>query len=672
MPLSVFFFGSILGVSASQWYVSRLNGTIEDGCGLVKSRPCKYIYQVTTLAHEGDVINIDGSGTSRDPYPCDVDTRMHIQYIAGISIASYTTQAFVACRNKSLQLSCDFRNSSSGGIFLEGITFVNTSLNLVDCSLKMSGVMFVNSSNDAFSLNFSRGFTGTISISGCTFYNISGSGIKIRGDSVNLNITDTFFTENKLRMNSLESALLSISPQSLSAQIQVNLKNINVLRNNCSGKACMEIRSGRNGLIIIQMKFGSIDNNCARESVIDIRGTSVINLTKIHFRQNIGRAINIRDGNSVKLEITRSTFLENKMATSMEDRDGGALSVKGFRQEALVFMSRTLFRSNAGINGGACAFTELTLLKLDIKRCHFIQNEGSGTSAASGGALAVGTMDSHLNNATINIHDSNFTGNKIYNVNHLFSLGGGGAMAFYVDYMKDLLLINTSFVKNTAEQKIAGAIKVNLLKTLYQDILFLNCEFIRNSGAVETGTLHLVLLTSPQARVTIQNTKFIKNKASFLAQNDILVQFRGFLKIDSCTIQHNFGGGVFFQHTGDVSLENTLISDNDNFMISLNAGIKSNASFKLTNVSILRNNCRGKSNIFHVSMNQSPYSLRFQGSAFEDNFCQSGVVEISGTSDHCLETSVNSLGAIVAMNNTLFRGNSGVAKSALSIIITLM
>ena len=398
---------------------------------------------------------------------------------------------------------------------MEGITFVNTSLNLVDCSLKMSGVMFVNSSNDAFSLNFSRGFTGTISISGCTFYNISGSGIKIRGDSVNLNITDTFFTENKLRMNSLESALLSISPQSLSAQIQVNLKNINVSRNNFSGKACMEIRStisGRNGLITMQMKFGSIDNNCVRESVIDIRGTSVINLTKIHFRQNIGRAINIRDGNSVQLEITRSTFFENKMAKSMEDRDGGALSVKGFRQEALVFMSRTLFRSNAGINGGACAFTELTLLKLDIKRCHFIQNEGSGTS---GGALAVGTMDSHLNNATINIHDSNFTGNKIYSVDHSPSLSGGGAMALYVNYMKDLILINTRFIENAAEHKVAGALYVMVSGTLYQDILFLNCEFIRNSGAVETGTLHLVLLTSPQARETIQNTEFIKKQSQF-------------------------------------------------------------------------------------------------------------------------------------------------------------
>ena len=214
MPLSVFFFGSILGVSASQWYVSRLNGTIEDGCGLVKSRPCKYIYQATTLAHEGDVINIDGSGTSRDPYPCDVDTRMHIQHIAGISIASYTTQAFVACRNKSLQLSCDFRNSSSGGIFLEGITFVNTSLNLVDCSLKMSGVMFVNSSNDAFSLNFSRGFTGTISTSGCTFYNISGSGIKIRGDSRILAGLSTFVMETQFNLKLLEVRFWKIKWQS--------------------------------------------------------------------------------------------------------------------------------------------------------------------------------------------------------------------------------------------------------------------------------------------------------------------------------------------------------------------------------------------------------------------------------------------------------------------------
>ena len=140
-----------------------------------------------------------------------------------------------------------------------------------------------------------------------------------------------------------------------------------------------------------------------------------------------------------------------------------------------------------------------------------------------------------------------------------------------------------------------------------------------------------------------------------------MVQFRGFLKIDACTIQHNFGGGVSFPHEGDVSLENTLISDNDNFMISLNTGIKRKASFKLTS-------CRGKSNIFQVSMNQSLcVPCVFKGVPSR-TISASRVVEISGTYDLCLDTSVISLGAIVAMNNTLFRRNSGVAKSALSIV----
>ena len=97
---------------------------------------------------------------------------------------------------------------------MEGITFVNTSLNLVDCSLKMSGVMFVNSSNDAFSLNFSRGFTGTISTSGCTFYNISGSGIKIRGDSRILAGLSTFVMETQFNLKLLGVRFWKIKWQS--------------------------------------------------------------------------------------------------------------------------------------------------------------------------------------------------------------------------------------------------------------------------------------------------------------------------------------------------------------------------------------------------------------------------------------------------------------------------
>ena len=57
-------------VHAKQWFVSRHDGTSKDNCGLNASSPCKTIQQVTVHACDGDIINIDGTGTSRDPYPC--------------------------------------------------------------------------------------------------------------------------------------------------------------------------------------------------------------------------------------------------------------------------------------------------------------------------------------------------------------------------------------------------------------------------------------------------------------------------------------------------------------------------------------------------------------------------------------------------------------------------
>ena len=280
-------------VSSSQWYVSRFIGTYKVNCGLEKSHSCKTIYQATAHAHNGDVINIDGSETSRDPYPCESQPGLQIP---GVEIQSYKTQAFIACKNSSLRFSCDIGNKSASGVSLVGITFLNTSLYLVDCSLKMAEVTFVNSSVDALSLSFSRDSTRKIDFSACNFYNNSRSSLKIRDDSVNLNIRNSSFTENKVRMRNEESALLVISPQSSWAQIRVNFTNITVTQNICPGKACFAIGSGNVKLLTVKMEKGIFENNSASESVVDISGTSAIELTAIQFIKNTGRAVNIRGG----------------------------------------------------------------------------------------------------------------------------------------------------------------------------------------------------------------------------------------------------------------------------------------------------------------------------------------------------------------------------------------
>ena len=245
-------------------------------------------------------------------------------------------------------------------------------------------------------------------------------------------------------------------------------------------------------------------------------------------------------------------------------------------------------------------------------------------------------------------------------------------LAFYVIHMRNLTSTYNSFTDNTAEQKNAGAIRVNIT-TLHEEAVFLYCEFVGNSGAINSGTVYLSVthpLPTSEPRVIIQNSTFIQNKGYGTSTYDIFL-YQSYLLISFCKIQHNSGGGIFLGVKADTCVarvENSAISDNDNFALRLSLWnqIGSDAIVKLTNVSILRNNCKGKSSIFSVSMYHTRNSLSFQASTFKDNFCKSGVVKISVTPfrDLC----VVGPGTEVTINNTVFRGNSGVLQSALTVL----
>lgn len=131
------------GVHAMQWFVSRRDGNFANNCGLKASLPCKTIQQVIAHASDGDVINIDGTRTSRDPNPCEHWTELDL---AGLAIRSYNTRAFLSCKTEGLRVLCNSRKRAFGGVSVDQITFVNTSLHLSDCSLKLNDCSFINSS----------------------------------------------------------------------------------------------------------------------------------------------------------------------------------------------------------------------------------------------------------------------------------------------------------------------------------------------------------------------------------------------------------------------------------------------------------------------------------------------------------------------------------------------
>ena len=636
-------------------------------------------------ACDGDIINIDGTGTSRDPYPCQNEKGLDL---AGLVLRSYNSRAFISCRTNGFRFFCGM---ASRGVILEEITFVNTSIHLFECSLNAVACSFINSSVPTLTLKYDEYLMmRNVQLNGCTFQNNSASSVTIYGNSsVDLNVSNSTFVSNKIRSEG--DAILNISIQNLHANqssIKANFTDLRVLQNICSGKACFRVFAGINGTdLVLVMERVLFESNVAEVNILDVHGFSngYTDFKSTQFLENTGRAVKIHNGDSVDLKIETSIFSGNGIPYSRikpewdyDESNGGAVLVDGFTHGAMVSLHGSKFNSNKGGSGGACAFVNiLRSLLVDIKNCRFVRNEGR----FSGGAVAVGSFSKRLDYSDwICIHGSEFIGNKLLMDTCGDLVCGGGAVGLYVKHMGNLSIVNDTFTDNQAEGKASGAIYAEV-DYLYSDVEILSSEFLRNWATKGTSTLEITFSVSSQPRVTLQNLTFISNSAdvnnSFTrdVKSDIVIHpGNSYVVLRSCKIQKNSGGGIsvdltsYGQHfRGNVSflMEDTFISENIDFAMSIEIFEQAfQPVYHLKNVSFVNNNCHGYGwGCIFLTASNNNCSFHLEQSTFLNNFGSSGVINIvpsrPGKSIAQLQTIIN---------NTEFRNNSGDKES----ILTLM
>ena len=628
-------------------------------------------------ACDGDIINIDGTGTSRDPYPCQNEKGLDL---AGLVLRSYNSRAFISCRTNGFRFFCGM---ASRGVILEEITFVNTSIHLFECSLNVVACSFKNSSVPTLTLKYDEySLMRNVQLNGCTFQNNSASGVTIYGNSsVDLNVLNSTFVSNKIRSEG--DAILNMSIQNLQANqssIKANFTDLRVSHNNCSGQACFRVFAGINGTdLVLVMERVLFENNVAEVNILDVHGFSngYTDFKSSQFLENTGRAVKIHNGDSIDLKIERSIFSGNgipysriKPEWNYDESNGGAVLVDGFTQDALVSLHGSKFNSNKGGSGGACAFVNiLRSLLVDIKNCRFVRNEGR----FSGGAVAVGSFSKRLDYSDwICIHGSEFIGNKLLMDTCGDLVCGGGAVGLYVKHMGNLSIVNDTFTDNQAEGKASGAIYAEV-DYLYSDVEILSSEFLRNWATKGTSTLEITFSVSSQPRVTLQNLTFINNSGvvnnSFTrgVTSDIVIHpGNSYVVLRSCKIQKNSGGGIKIDLTSDrrhlggnasFLMENTFISENIDFEMFV--GIYEQAFqpvYHLKNVSFVNNNCNtgyGWSCI-HLAALNSNCSFHLEQSTFLNNLGPSGVIRIVSSPLAISNTKFRTI-----INNTEFRNNSG-------------
>ena len=402
------------------------------------------------MATHDDVIYLDGTNTSKNPYTCDSGT-LH----PGIYI------------NKSLSL-IGFGNPlprirCSGGSFL---AFNGSADALHEIRANISGIFFSGSS-----LTF---LESSAYIQNCKF-NDRQEGVKFTIHKMidsRLHIKDTIFSENMAGI----SVDLAHTNQDIS--FDLTLENVTLIHNQFSPKGLISLNM-KNGNHIIHFKDVTFIDNCASgyqyeptECIVQsTRAAVTIFIDSSHFQGQQTRLFAI-SGSNISLFIHNSSFVGYKVGPAYGN--GGVVYLSGDdhpEQRAMfhVGISNSTFVNASATQGGAIAVDSINACNISFRDSIFT---GNTAKAGEGGAVFIGSSgsvfhdDKNPTNRTfgealsvtepdgcyITIERSTFSNNSAYY--------NGGAVSVSANSPATIILQNVTMESNKAEN-FGGAIYVS-------------------------------------------------------------------------------------------------------------------------------------------------------------------------------------------------------------------
>ena len=556
-------------------YLSR---TGNDNGSCDQKNPCKTIGRAVTLATHDDLIYLDGTNTSKNPYTCDSRT-LH----PGIYI------------NKSLSL-IGFGNPlprirCSGGSFLAFNGSVDA---LHEIRANISGIIFSGSS-----LTF---LESSAYIQNCKFNDIQ-EGVKFTIHKMidsSLHIKDTIFSENMAGI----SVDLAQTNQDIS--FDLTLENVTLIHNHFSSKGLISLNM-KNGNHIIHFKDVTFIDNCASgyqyeptECIVQsTRAAVTIFIDSSHFQGQQTRLFAI-SGSNISLFIHNSSFVGYKVGPAYGN--GGVVYLSGDdhpEQRAMfhVGVSNSTFVNTSATQGGAIAVDSINACNISFRDSIFT---GNTAKAGEGGAVFIGSSgsvfhdDKNPTNRTfgealsvtepggcyITIERSTFSNNSAYY--------NGGAVSVSANSPATIILQNVTMESNKAEN-FGGAIYVsgagdgegetfgskelsNLCNTMCT-ILSLKVYksfFYNNTALGSHGTVGGAISIKNEkpcngtSNLTIEHSTFSNNKAYSGGAVYVQANAQSVLTLSNLTMESNtvhFNGGAV-----GVNVINAIIVHNSQFL----------------------------------------------------------------------------------------------------------
>ncbi|KAL9963042.1 hypothetical protein ACROYT_G032205 [Oculina patagonica] len=566
---------SIKVVGSNEIYVSRYHGNSLPSCGKTILTACKTIALATTQAQWNDTIYIDGTGTSRDPYPCSSLT----SHPEGIYVDKSLfferfgkDEAVLRCLS-TRQMIFDGRNVTEKVVIrFMGLTIVNSHVTVRKCSLYVENCHFKDAISfpNATAVLYFESFEDQLSLTirKSTFRNNGYPCIHVLGSRPKIEVYDTAFINNTAIGTSTRYKWVDLGVFMvllLTQKVQypgafVTLTNTSFIKNTAPLGGCLHVegisaecedrkvlrgqkdRRSTKYVSIFSQALNSTKHKGRKSSAKEYLSIRVSEGT---FANNLGRAItmiSVSDGN---ISIVRSDFLNNSSPI------GGAILLYEFTELLLLIESSKFVRNSAPKTGSAIYVGDLASVQATsvfVRKVLFLGNviAGNHSSHQYGGAL---TID-QANNLTVLLEDVSF----MYNTATI-----GSSSLCSIGCFQNMTIVDSSFIGNSQDEQfsnqwsIAHIVSNHLSCSINRTVISGNYAKERVINPIVEGRpIHFIVISNGLGQIDINGLQYKNNTGSGI-----------YIHVEKIY------GGV---NSTIISLQNSQFEDNEVFSFNIKAG----------------------------------------------------------------------------------------------------
>ena len=510
-----------------------LNGYDSESCGKV-IHPCRSIAKAIRQVTWGGRIYLDGTGTERKPFQCNL-VMAHEQNTGAVvekslRMEGWKTLAHISCLKGFHFIKKSTTMSRVLAIAFSGIAFRKTPLIFQDCgNVTISNCSFENTAvalyaqirnNARLQLNIERSSFVKNNIS-CVEV-ILMKNAQDQDQLVAVNISETTFIENGMRKRRFARGVVTIRSQTTlpsSVLVQISCLNITSINNvgyfmsldlpsavtdevydavrlfNNTTSDLVKVSTGRKTQYVVNSLYNSrTKKTCVKFSNLICSHNHLLRCVKIHSEE-------------VQAEIHNSSFVGQRLTNER----GGAIFFNSTAHGSLV-ISNSRFRRNIATGGGALfAHSNNGIFRLNITNVNFTGCASERNEPGCAIMVEEQKLSTWKNSEETPKLIANFREIRVYNC---FGLYGKCVVIWLMLFNGEVTIKDSSWKNNT--KSVNGALAVVNSGGLI-NVTISGCTFLRN--LVEIGVVSL-LSVYPQAGTLTIVDSFLSNQASFISDED--------------------------------------------------------------------------------------------------------------------------------------------------------